>query len=103
MFLFQIEYKTHSTLCHVSPLLPDGHEGAGGVDIAVAADHLQRVPALLLGDVGLGPVVGNLVLELVLGGGRLGVHGVGGRGGASGVEPVIVQTSQSFSDSLKRT
>ena len=82
-------------------LLPDSDQGPGGVDVAIAAHHLQPVPALLLEDVGLGPVIGDLVLELVLGRRCLGLHGSWGRGWARCLA-VIVQTPESLGDSLNK-
>ena len=84
-------------------ILPDSDQGPSGVDVSIAAHHLKPVPALLLEDVGLGPVIGDLVLELVLGRRCIGLHGSWRSGWARGLtEPVIVQTPESLGDSLNK-
>ena len=65
--------ELHSVLLHL-PLLVvavraggvgDGDQGSGGVDVVVLALHVGPVPALLMGDVGLGLVISHLVAVLV--------------------------------------
>lgn len=82
------------------PFVPDSDQSPSGVDVAITAHHLQPVPALLLEDVGLGSVIGNLVLELVLGWRGAGLHGSWGRGWAGRL--VTVQTPESFGNSLNQ-
>ena len=81
------------------PFVPDSNQSPSGVDVAITAHHLQPVPALLLEDVGLGSVIGNLVLELVLGWRCAGLHGSLGRGWAG---RFTVQTPESFGNSLNK-
>ena len=89
--------------CHKTgfPFIPDSDQSSSGVDVAITAHHLQPVSAFLLEDVGLGSVIGDLVLELVLGRRCVRLHGSRGRGRAGRLaEPVIVQTPESLGDSL---
>ena len=74
--------ELHSVLLHLPVLVVavraggvgDGDQGSGGVDVVVLALHVGPVPALLVGDVGLGLVISHLVAVLVRGVGvQLGV------------------------------
>merc|ERR1719220_1747369 len=76
----------HEALLHV-PLLVvsirpggvgDGHQGSGGVDVAVGSLDVVAVPGLVLVQVGLGLLVGHLVAVLV-GGRGCGLLSVDGR------------------------
>ena len=81
--------------CFEWMVIPDRDQSKSGVDIAIAAHHLQPIPTLLEEEVLLS------VLKLRLDLRCHGLHGSWGRGWTEGLsEPVISQTPESLGDSL---
>ena len=81
--------------CFEWMVIPDRDQSKSGVDIAIAAHHLQPIPTLLVEEIVLS------VIKLGLGRRCPGLHGSWGRGWTEGLsKPVISQTPESLGDSL---